>query len=359
MTLEALIEFCQGPCVENQNCIINNESNIFNQIIWLLTHSKWDHNLYEKLLKFLFALNESRQNFYFLDNSINPEIFINLASKIAYGYYSNSDKSTEVGHDFYILCSQLAKNSHTYKEKLNELKIVSDEDQAALEYYESKTAQVEIVKNNGNLDQITFPIPKMCGYLNKFDKLNLFRTCERDEQGSKIPDFFEKCEELYEKISWDREKSRSYFIPSVADKKSIFSVSSFALTLILNLMIVLFYPFGCQYSSFRLKENANCILILALLPAYFRSKLELKFAILFAVVTIFYSDNINEMINILGLFSIAMKSLEIMCSIFYIGFRKLFHNLAFNRDLQFQMIYLAIIALGTFLNPLIYSILVS
>lgn len=50
-----------------------------------------------------------------------------------------------------------------------------------------------------------FPIPEICGFLTEETKLHVYNTAERDEQGSKVADFFERVEDMYSEMIWQRD----------------------------------------------------------------------------------------------------------------------------------------------------------
>lgn len=60
------------------------------------------------------------------------------------------------------------------------------------------------------MEQIVFPIPEICKYLTNETKIRVYNTAERDEQASKVPDFFEKCEEMFREMQWQK-KLKSMF----------------------------------------------------------------------------------------------------------------------------------------------------
>jgi len=53
-----------------------------------------------------------------------------------------------------------------------------------------------------------FPVPNICEYLTEESKVRVFTTTERDDQGSKVNDFFQQFEDLYNEMRW-RKKIRS------------------------------------------------------------------------------------------------------------------------------------------------------
>ena len=55
------------------------------------------------------------------------------------------------------------------------------------------------------MEKIVFPIPEICGFLTDETKHHVFNTAERDEQGSKVSDFFERVEDMYNEMIWQRD----------------------------------------------------------------------------------------------------------------------------------------------------------
>lgn len=66
------------------------------------------------------------------------------------------------------------------------LPLSTSSDSAALDYYSTHTAQIEIVRPDRAMEQIVFPIPEICEYLTSETKHKVYLTAERDDQGSKV-----------------------------------------------------------------------------------------------------------------------------------------------------------------------------
>ena len=54
------------------------------------------------------------------------------------------------------------------------------------------------------MEQIVFPIPEICNYLTRETKQRVYNTAERDEQGTKVTDFFEKCHDMFTEMQWQK-----------------------------------------------------------------------------------------------------------------------------------------------------------
>lgn len=49
-----------------------------------------------------------------------------------------------------------------------------------------------------------FPIPEICEYLTRDTKIKIYNTAERDDQGSKVSDFFEKTDDMFNEMMWQK-----------------------------------------------------------------------------------------------------------------------------------------------------------
>ncbi|CAG9800819.1 unnamed protein product [Chironomus riparius] len=356
--LDALTEFCQGPCIENQNCIIYHDSNISTTVISLLTQFNWNAGLFGSVLKFLFALQESRSSFDFLEKSVNEEIFQKLLQKVVHGYNMNENECTEsmtISHNFYILCYQLAKNNRMFEDAMRNISL--SEHQEAFKYFESNTAQIEIVKNDRTLEDVMFPIPKLCKNLSQEAKSKIFLSCERDLQGSKIPDFFSKANELLDELEWDSRKSHNYFNLNIAKNKLAFSTATFILVLLINLFIIFLYPFSSCEVDFNWKSNICAMTFLGLLPVYLHSKFEYRWSIWMFMISMIFANTMDGFMTILGSACVVTKCFHIIGIVYEIWVKKQHEHKLNNADLQLQIAYLMIAFFGTSYNPLLFSIL--
>jgi len=74
----------------------------------------------------------------------------------------------------------------------------------ALDYYSQHTGQIEVVRSDRTMEQIVFPIPEICEYLTPETKHRVFVTAERDDQNSKVTDFFHQHETLFTEMLWQK-----------------------------------------------------------------------------------------------------------------------------------------------------------
>lgn len=54
------------------------------------------------------------------------------------------------------------------------------------------------------MEQIVFPVPNICEYLTAESMVRVFTTTERDDQGSKVNDFFQQFDNLYNEMRWQK-----------------------------------------------------------------------------------------------------------------------------------------------------------
>uniref|UniRef100_A0A671XFD0 Inositol 1,4,5-trisphosphate receptor n=1 Tax=Sparus aurata TaxID=8175 RepID=A0A671XFD0_SPAAU len=267
-TLETITEYCQGPCHENQTCIAKHESNGIDIIIALIVNSinplgKHRLDLVLELKnnasKLLLAIMESRhdsENAEKILYKMRPTELVDVMKEAyAQGLESEEDedsvgdqiKPRDVGHNIYILAHQLARHNKILQQSLRPGSgsgVDPDhEKDDALHYYANHTAQIEIVRHDRTMEQIVFPVPNICEYLTEESKVRVFTTTERDDQGSKVNDFFQQFDNLYNEMRWQKKiqnKALFWFSRHI----SLWGSISFYLACLVNIAVAVFYPFG-------------------------------------------------------------------------------------------------------------------
>ena len=63
---------------------------------------------------------------------------------------------------------------------------------------------VQIVRHDRTMEQIVFPIPEICEYITAETKFRVYNTAERDDQGSKVSDFFDRHEDMFSEMKWQK-----------------------------------------------------------------------------------------------------------------------------------------------------------
>ena len=78
------------------------------------------------------------------------------------------------------------------------------------------------------MEQIVFPVPQICEYLTAETKIKVFQTAERDDQGSKVADFFEKTEDMFMEMKWQKKLRGVLWISDRMLSQMLFGGSFFA-----------------------------------------------------------------------------------------------------------------------------------
>ncbi|CAG9538689.1 unnamed protein product [Cercopithifilaria johnstoni] len=304
-TLVTLTEFCQGPCHENQNTVGNHESGL-NMIISLvlneieplcLTHMDLALEIKSAASKLLLAVMESRRD---ADNAERVLMIMNhmangakqliQAIKMAYemselkefamskarksletncslikskpiinvpdiaihdniiASYSSSHITLvdpqEVGHNIFILATQLSRFNETLREALDPENNKDEMTSKALRYYKQYTAQIEIVRSDRKMERVIFPIHSICEYLTPESKLNILLETEQDAQGSKVTEFFGQWTELFEEMKWQKKLQDRKYFSNCTKRLILWARISFFFAILTNSVIAIFYPFS-------------------------------------------------------------------------------------------------------------------
>ena len=75
-------------------------------------------------------------------------------------------------------------------------------------------------------------------------KQKVFLTCDQDEQGSKVKDFFEKFSEIFEEMKWQRKLRHQPTLYWFSSHMSLWSDISFNFAVLINILVAVFYPFN-------------------------------------------------------------------------------------------------------------------
>ncbi|GMT25198.1 hypothetical protein PFISCL1PPCAC_16495, partial [Pristionchus fissidentatus] len=156
----------------------------------------------------------------------------------------------EVGHNIYILAHQLARHSThltTCLEPNDETK--DEQTREALSFYKQHTAQIEIVREDRTLERVVFPINDICSYITKETKSNVYFETERDAQGSKVNDFFDRWTEMYDEMRWQHKLQTWAWLSFCARRLKLWSRFSNFFAVLVNAIIAFYYPFEEATSS--------------------------------------------------------------------------------------------------------------
>lgn len=233
----------------------------------------------------------------------------------------------------------------------------------SLTYYAKHTAQIEIVRSDRIMERIVFPVPPICEYLTKESKNRIFFSIERDEQGSKVSDFFQSTEDLFNEMKWQKELREQPTLYWISRHMSIWSSISFTLAVLINLIVALFYPFDQDLSNvfdyFILKVLLWIAPILSIgLLFTFAKRFGLRCLFFTTIFRLLFSFGINPVLLLLGLLNILIAGVHMISIMGNHGiFTKKIDQIVTEFDFLYHIVYLIICALGLLVHPFFYSIL--
>uniref|UniRef100_A0A8C8HG19 Inositol 1,4,5-trisphosphate receptor n=1 Tax=Oncorhynchus tshawytscha TaxID=74940 RepID=A0A8C8HG19_ONCTS len=374
-TVESLTEYCQGPCHENQNCIATHECNGIDIIIALILNDinplgkkRMDLvlELKNNASKLLLAIMESRH-----DSENAERILYNMRPKelvevIKKAYMQGEVEPNEphaaspqnVGHNIYILAHQLARHN---KELQALLKTYGEGDEA-LEFYAKHTAQIEIVRLDRTMEQIVFPVPNICEFLTNESKLRVYYTTERDEQGSKINDFFLRSEDLFNEMNWQKKLRAQPILYWCSRNMSFWSSISFNLAVLMNLLVAFFYPLeGIRGGT--LDGHLSALLWIAMLVSLaiviiLPQPHGVRVLIASTILRLIFSVGLEPTLFLLGAFNVGNKMIFLMSFVGNRGtFTRGYKAMIMDVEFLYHLLYLIICSLGVFVHVFFYSLL--
>nr|XP_031326631.1 inositol 1,4,5-trisphosphate receptor type 1 isoform X5 [Camelus dromedarius] len=381
-TLESLTEYCQGPCHENQNCIATHESNGIDIITALILNDinplgkkRMDLvlELKNNASKLLLAIMESRhdsENAERILYNMRPKELVEVIKKaymqgeVEFEDGENGEDGAasprNVGHNIYILAHQLARHNKELQTMLKPGGQVDGDE--ALEFYAKHTAQIEIVRLDRTMEQIVFPVPSICEFLTKESKLRIYYTTERDEQGSKINDFFLRSEDLFNEMNWQKKLRAQPVLYWCARNMSFWSSISFNLAVLMNLLVAFFYPFkGVRGGTLEPHWSGllwTAMLISLAIVIALPKPHGIRALIASTILRLIFSVGLQPTLFLLGAFNVCNKIIFLMsfvgnCGTFTRGYRAMVLDVEF----LYHLLYLLICALGLFVHEFFYSLL--
>nr|XP_019594220.1 PREDICTED: inositol 1,4,5-trisphosphate receptor type 3 [Rhinolophus sinicus] len=405
-TLETLTEYCQGPCHENQTCIVTHESNGIDIITALILNDisplcKYRMDLVLQLKdnasKLLLALMESRhdsENAERILISLRPQELVDVIKKayLQEEERENSEVSPrEVGHNIYILALQLSRHNKQLQHLLKPVKRIQEEEaegissmlslnnkqlsqmlkssapaqeeeEDPLAYYENHTSQIEIVRQDRSMEQIVFPVPGICQFLTEETKHRLFTTTEQDEQGSKVSDFFDQSSFLHNEMEWQRKLRSMPLIYWFSRRMTLWGSISFNLAVFINIIIAFFYPYVEGASTGVLDSPLISLLFWILVcfsvAALFTKRYSVRPLIVALILRSIYYLGIGPTLNILGALNLTNK---IVFVVSFVGNRGTFIRgykaMVMDMEFLYHVGYILTSVLGLFAHELFYSIL--
>uniref|UniRef100_A0A8C1LRK3 Inositol 1,4,5-trisphosphate receptor n=1 Tax=Cyprinus carpio TaxID=7962 RepID=A0A8C1LRK3_CYPCA len=367
-TLETLTEYCQGPCQENQTCIVSHECNgidiitalILNDISPLCRYRmELVLQLKDNASKLLLALMESRH-----DSENAERILFNLRPRelvevIKKAYQQEAEEEgevspLEVGHNIYILALQLARHNKML------LTLLKPQKKTKEEVEESISSM--IVREDRSMEQIVFPVHPICEFLMEESKFRVFTTTEQDEQGSKVTHFFEQTSFLHNEMEWQKKLRSMPVLYWFSRRMSLWGTISFNLAVFINLIIALFYPHDSGHSGMFMYASLLLMLFwcfagLAVLGLLSR---RYGFQALTVAITLccIYHFGIGPSLILLGALNLINKIVFVVSFVgnngtFIMGYKAMVMDVEF----LYHLAYVLTSTLGLFVHELFYSIL--
>uniref|UniRef100_A0A8C9NSR0 Inositol 1,4,5-trisphosphate receptor n=1 Tax=Serinus canaria TaxID=9135 RepID=A0A8C9NSR0_SERCA len=364
-TLETLTEYCQGPCHENQSCIVTHESNGIDIITALILNDisplcKYRMDLVLQLKdnasKLLLALMESRH-----DSENAERILISLRPQELVRALGISSFWLDPHPLPFPLPIQLSLNNKQLSQMLKSTAPVQEEEEDPLAYYEKHTSQIEIVRLDRSMEQIIFPVPGICEFLTKETKYRLFTTTEQDEQGSKVSDFFDQSSFLHNEMEWQKKLRSMPLMYWFSRRMTLWGSISFNLAVFINIIIAFFYPY-VEATSMVLDSPLISLLFWILIcfsiMALFTKRYGVRPLLVALILRSIYYLGIGLTLNILGALNLTNK---IVFVVSFVGNRGTFIRgyKAMIMDVEFlyHVGYIVTSVLGLFVHELFYSIL--
>ncbi|XP_061758763.1 inositol 1,4,5-trisphosphate receptor type 3 [Nerophis ophidion] len=403
-TLETLTEYCQGPCQENQTCIVTHECNgidiitalILNDISPLCRYQmEMVLQLKDNASKLLLALMESRH-----DSENAERILFNLRPRelvdvIKKAYHQESEceggevSPREVGHNIYILAQQLARHNKVLQNLLKPPKKNKEGEegissmlnlnnrplsqmlkssiptnvveQDPLEYYDLLTSQIEIVRDDRSMEQIVFPVHPICEFLTEESKCRVFNTTEQDEQGSKVTQFFEQTSFLHGEMEWQKKLRSMPVLYWFSGKMSLWGTISFNLAVFINLIIAFFYPYNSGQAG-AIDDSLLLMLFWILIGLSVLALLSQRYGLqpltLALILRSIYHLGIGNTLILLGALNLINKVVFVVSFVgnngtFIMGYKAMVMDVEF----LYHLAYVLTSTLGLFVHELFYSIL--
>ncbi|CAF3434899.1 unnamed protein product [Rotaria sp. Silwood1] len=346
--LITLTEYCQGPCHDNQDAIVNHESNGIDIIIAIVLNDITPLNqknydlvleLKDNASKLLLAVMESR------DDSTNAERILRNITPVSqlldvgcqiYARGKQQDIESKeienneilheeeindnvnnvaqtVGHNMYILTYQLARHNREL-ESLMKQRTLNDE---ALSYYHKHTAEIEIIRHDRSIEPIVFPVPQLCEFLT------------------------------------NEKKQKVFFNIDIA----------FNFAVLINILVAVFYPFnkGLKDLDSRASAAIWSALLITLIAILFKpNKTSMRMFFVAGILRSIYSVGLGPTLWLMGAIQVLNKGIFLVS---FMGNNGTFSKSRYENLTNFQLVYhvgyLGLCILGLCAHEFFYSLLVS
>eukprot|EP01135_Chromosphaera_perkinsii_P006243 Nk52_evm4s470 gene=Nk52_evmTU4s470 len=273
--LSTLVEYCQGPCLENQELVLYSEESTLEVLIGLILSDLTSLGENSKLLALslrenaatlLLSTLEQRTQSNMARTILGPmdvaqvggmiEKLFNsykelkaMESDVHHGEGNSevTEQTLQVAHTIYLLMCSLSHCS----EEVSELIAISSPESLendigrlkALEYFCLNTGRVEI-NRGGMLERIFFPIPDVCRMLTEKTEEDVVQSSKQfvDDQSEKLSNFFSLAKDAMAEMEF-REKLKSEPMFWIFSKyRAKMKKVAFKLSIFINIFLALFFP---------------------------------------------------------------------------------------------------------------------
>lgn len=271
----------------------------------------------------------------------------------------------EVGHNIYILCHQLAQHNKELAQLLRpaDTSNIEPKTQKALTFYASHTAQIEIVRNDRTLEQIVFPIPEICEYLTHDTKVKVLHTAERDDQGSKVADFFDRTEPMFNEMKWQKKLRGQPSLFWVSSYMSLWANILFNCAVLINIIVAFFYPFDNIIPELSFHASLaiwSCFFITLGLVVMRPRGTAVRALIASIIIRLIFSVGPEPTLWILGSLTVIMKGIHIVSIMGNHGtLEKHLSKIVTDAELLYHFGYMMFCVFGMLVHPFFFSLLVS
>ncbi|XP_035763053.1 inositol 1,4,5-trisphosphate receptor type 2 [Neolamprologus brichardi] len=369
-----------------QSCIAKHESNGIDIIIALIVNAinplgkdrldlvlQLKNNASKLLLAIMESCHDSENAEKILYKMRPTELVDVMKDAYKQGLQSEDDddgmgdeiKPKDVGHNIYILAHQLARHNKILQQSLTPgsglgLGSGMDYDKEkddALRYYANHTAQIEIVRNDRSMEQIVFPVPNICEYLTEESKTRVFTTTERDDQGSKVNDFFHQFDNLYNEMRWQKKIRKNKALFWFSRHISLWGSISFYLAMFCALFDCLFFHTGTLSPFWNILLWVALGVFTALLPVL-PKPIGIGFFLVSLILRAIYTMGLGPALLLLGAVNLFNKLVFLVSFVgnqgtFTRGYKAVVMDMLF----IYHLWYAIICVLGLFVHEFFYSFL--
>ncbi|KAL6077190.1 Inositol 1,4,5-trisphosphate receptor type 1, variant 2 [Balamuthia mandrillaris] len=246
-----LTEYCQGPCLDNQLALIRTKlCDSVNSILqndYPLCRKADVTSLHGQCITTLLALLEGcrtpyvpRQMILTLDFKV---MTANLTTAITQNRINNDGKD----HMNQVEAAEANPLTFAYLFLARTLKDYDKGDHQDLQTFldtcmkeeglAKGMGRIEIVRDS-HLERVYFPIPGLCRHLSPKSKHDLLWKVNRENQSSKIEDFFMRSDYLLQEMEHREQLSRQPTMSKLFHKEDTLRNLSFALAILINLLLI-------------------------------------------------------------------------------------------------------------------------